>query len=106
MIAGIIGEVTAQTECMPFGERQTESETICKVVNLGKRLVYQFVSIVGQTWSHILNGEKDGSVVLCDIQLDMLAVRELGSIVKQLADGPHEIEAIGQNPNSVGQFGL
>jgi hypothetical protein len=106
MIAGIIGEVSTQTECMPFAKRQTESETIRKVVKLDKRRGYQLVNIAGHSLSHILNGEKDGSVVLCDIQLDMLAVRELGSIVKQLADGPHEIEAIGQNPNSVGQFGL
>ena len=102
MITVIIDEVAAQKERMALGERQTETETFGEVVDFDKRLENQLLSFVGQAWTHILNGEENEGFVLRDMQRNMLAVRVFGSIVKQFANGSHQVEAVRQNMNLVG----
>jgi len=96
-IAAVVDKVATETECMTPAERQTEAETNGEVIDLGEWLVEQVIGILRQTRASVLYGETDDGVALGNVQLDMLAVGVFGGIVEQLAENPHQIEAIGQN---------
>ena len=95
MVVLVEREVASQVSGMALGQRETKSEALGEVVNLGKELEHEFTVGLRNAFSCILYDEVDGGVGMRDTHLHMLAVGIFGRVIENLTQASHQVEMTG-----------
>ena len=106
MVGSVEDEVATQILGVTLGQRDTETKTLGEIIDLGEELEDDIAIGLVNAFALVFDDEADNGIGSGDAPRDVLAVGILGCVVKDFAQGAHEIDAAGLDTEVVGYLRL